>query len=289
MPLLTSFQDRFDRAVEEAFAARAAARAAAGAAARAAAPVAVPAPSQPLTIADLSALPDPVRRYVVRSGAVGRPRPRNARVVFDARMWSKPGAKPMRARSVQYNFFDSPTRLFLMRARMYGLPVRALHLYREASATFQVRVASVVNVVDLRGDPIGRAETVTVLNDICFFAPGALADPRIAWEAGDDRNGDDRTAVAVFTNGPHRVSATLRFNDADELVDFWSDDRPEGGRGVLHPMRWNTPIDDYRDVQGRHLGHHGRAVYAYPDGPFTYGDFTVASIAYDVEGPSPAW
>jgi hypothetical protein len=264
MPFVTSFQARFDRAVAEEFAARRLG------------------PAVPLTEAVLAAMPAPVRRYVVRSGAVGRPRPRNARVAFDALMWSKPGAKPMRASSVQYNFFDRPARLFTMKARMYGLPVRALHLYREESATFRVRVASLVNVVDLEGDGISRAETVTVLNDMCFFAPGALADPRVAWEVVDDR-----TAVAHFTNGPHRVSATLLFNDADELVDFWSDDRPEGGAGVLRPMRWSTPIDDYRDVDGRHLARHGLAVYAYPEGPFTYGDFTIRSIEYDVPGPTP--
>ena len=281
MPILTSFQARFDRAVAEAFAERAA-EAVPAVAGRGPAPVTAPAP--PLAESDLASMPAPVRRYVVRSGAVGRPRPRNVRVEFDARMWSKPGAKAMRARSVQYNFFDRPTRLFTMKARMYGLPVRALHLYRDASATFQVRVASLVNVVDLAGEGISRAESVTVLNDICFLAPGALADPRVTWEAVDDR-----TAVVRFANGPHHVSATLLFNEADELVDFWSDDRPEGGAGVLRPMRWNTPIDDYRDVDGRHVGHHGLAVYAYPDGPFTYGDFRLRSIAHDVAGPTPAW
>ncbi len=268
MTLLTSFHARFDQAVAEAFAAQAAAS--------------MP-PAAVLAETDLAGMPDPVRRHVVRSGAVGRPRPRNVRVEFEALMWSKPGASPMHARSIQYNWFDRPTRLFTMQARMFGLPVRALHLYREEAATFQVRVASLVNVVDLKGDEIGRAETVTVLNDICFLAPGALADPRITWEPVDDRS-----AVATFTNGPHRVRATLLFNDADELVDFWSDDRPESEGGTLRPRRWSTPIDDYRDVDGRHVGHHGRAVYARPEGPFTYGDFQVASIAWDVAGPTPA-
>ena len=63
---------------------------------------------------------------------------------------------------------------------MFGLPVRALHVYRAEAATFQVRVASLVNMVDQSGEGISRAETVTVLNDLCFFAPGALVDPRLA-------------------------------------------------------------------------------------------------------------
>jgi hypothetical protein len=234
-----------------------------------------------LTEADLAHLPAPVRRYVARSGAVGRPRLQNVRVVFDALMWRKRGAPPMRSVSVQYNFFGRPARLFLMQARMFGLPTRALHIYREEAATFQVRVASLVNVVDQSGDAISSAETVTVLNDMCFFAPASLVDPRLTWESVDERN-----ARATFANGRRRVSAMLVFDERDELVDFWSDDRPDSSGGVFIPRRWNTPIDDYGEIDGRHLARHGTAVWAYPDGPFTYGDFRVRSIRYDVAGPT---
>jgi hypothetical protein len=237
-------------------------------------------PAQPLTAGDLAGLPDPVRRYVERSGALGRPRPQNMRVVMDADMYRKPGQAPMPARSVQYSFFGRPTRLFLMQARMLGLPVRALHVYRDHAATFTVRVASTVSMVDLHGPQISAAETVTVLNDLCLMAPGALVDDRLAWTPIDER-----TADVTFTNGPHAVTATLRFNDADELVDFWSDDRPDSSTGTFVPMRWSTPVTAYRDEDGRHLLHRGAAVYQRPDGPFTYGAFTVRSIAYDLTGP----
>jgi hypothetical protein len=234
----------------------------------------------PLEAGDLTGLPDPVRRYIERSGAVGRPRPQNMRVVLDANMYRKPGQAPMRARSVQYTFFARPTRLFLMDARMFGLPVRALHVYRQESATFTVRVASTVNMVDLSGEAISAAETVTVLNDMCLMAPGALVDPRLAWSASDDHS-----AAVTFTNGPHVVTATLVFNDRDELVDFWSDDRPDSSSGTFVPMRWSTPVTEYRDLDGRHILHSGGAVYLRPDGPFTYGEFNLRSIRYDVSGP----
>ena len=234
----------------------------------------------PLTSDDLAGLPEPVGRYLRRSGAIGRPRPQNMRVVMDADMYRGPGQAPMRARSVQYSFFGRPTRLFLMDARMFGLPVRALHVYRQERATFTVRVASTVSIVDLRGDAISAAETVTVLNDMCLMAPGALLDPRLSWSSVDDRS-----AAVTFTNGPHVVTASLVFNQHDELVDFWSDDRPDSSTGTFVPMRWSTPVTEYRDDGGRHLLHRGGAVYLRPDGPFTYGEFTVRSIQYDVPGP----
>ena len=96
---------------------------------------------------------------------------------------------------------------------------------------------------------------------------------------------DDRSAGVTFTNGPRVVTATLVFNDRDELVDFWSDDRPDSSTGTFVPMRWSTPVTEFRDVDGRHLLHSGGAVYHRPDGPFTYGEFTMRSIQYDVPGP----
>jgi hypothetical protein len=239
-----------------------------------------PKPSPPLIEEDLATLPIPVQRYIRASGAVGRPRPRNLRIAFDAVMRRKPGDPGMAATSVQYNFFDQPARLFFMTARMYGLPVQALHVYRLEAATFQVRVASLVNMVDQHGPEISRAETVTVLNDLCVFAPGALVDPRLGWHAIDDRS-----AGVTFANGPHRVSATLFFDERDDLVDFWSDGRPDSSSGRFVPMRWSTPVGDHREVGGLRLPTRGSTIYARPDGPFTYGEFTLRSIACDVAGP----
>jgi len=242
--------------------------------------------TQPLTVAptitedDLAPLPIPVRRYVRASGAIGRPRPQNVRIEFDAVMRRKPGDAGMAATSVQYNFFGRPARLFFMTARMFGLPVGALHVYRLEQATFTVRVASLVNMVDQDGDEISRAETVTVLNDLCVFAPGALVDPRLSWQPLDDRS-----AAVTFTNGPRRVSAELVFDERYELVDFRSDDRPDSSSGRFIPMRWNTPVSDHRELGGLRLPTRGSTVYARPGGPFTYGEFTLRSIAFDLSEP----
>jgi hypothetical protein len=238
------------------------------------------APAPLLTEADLAPLPPPVRRWLRRAGVVGRPRPQNLRLAFDAEMFQKPGAKAMKAASVQHNFLGRPVRLFLMTARMFGLPVKVLHAYEAEAATMRVRLASLVDVVDLSGEVISRAETVTLLNDLSFFAPGALADPRVAWTPMDDR-----AAQATFTNGRHVVTGTLSFDADGDLVDFASDDRPGLVDGKLRPARWTTPVGDFRDFDGRRVPTVGRAIYHYPEGAFTYGVFKVSGIAWDVAGP----
>lgn len=246
---------------------------------RRAAMLAAPAVPPPLlTEALIAPLPAPVQRYLRSCGGLGRPLPRSVQVDFDATMFSQPGAAGMRGPAVQLDRFDLPRRLFFMRTRMAGLPVAVLHDYAVTQASMQVRLAWLFKVVDLDGAALARTETVTLLNDLCFFAPAWLVDARMAWTPFDDR----RCEVA-FTQGPHRVRATLEFNAAGQLVNFHSDDRGALQKdGSLRLLRWSTPMRDYRAFDGRRVATQGEAVYAYPEGDFAYGHFVLRQIGFDV-------
>ncbi len=228
-----------------------------------------------VTEASLSALPAPVQRYIRQSGALGKPRPASLTVTYDAQMFSKPGAAAMTGMAVQYDRFDPPKRLFYMPSSMFGLPVKVLHDYDGAAATMRVRLAALFSVVDAKGEAFSRAETVTLLNDLCLFAPGWLTDPRLTWTSVDDRSAD-----VSFRNGPHTVTARLIFNEADELVNFTSKDRGSvDAKGAILVRPWSTPVGSYRAMGQQRLLSHGEAVWNDPDGDFTYGKFTVTGFA----------
>jgi len=154
----------------------------------------------------------------------------------------------------QYNFVDEPSRFFLMDATRSGLPVDVLHVFRGDSATMRVRLLSAFPMIDAHGPRLTSAETVTLFNDLCVLAPGALIDPAIQWTPVDDR-----TARARFTVGSDTISAVLSFNDAGELVDFVSDDRlmVSGDGAEFTRLRWSTPLSDYRDFGERRVSSHG--------------------------------
>ena len=122
-------------------------------------------------------------------------------------------------------------------------------------------------VVDIGGADLTRTETVTILNDLAFFAPSRLADPRLSWTEIDDSR-----ARVTFTLGPNTVSAELIFNAKGELVDFASDDRGMLEKdGSLCILRWTTPLGNYRAFDGWRLASEGDAIWHLPEGPFTYG------------------
>jgi len=220
-----------------------------------------------LTEADIAPLPPPVRRYIALTGSIGRPVVTEITLQFDATMYDAPGAPGMTGPVVQYERFDLPRRLFLMTTQMKGLPVAVLHDFNRDRATMRVRLAGLVNVVDIGGPELTRTETVTILNDLCFFAPSRLIDPALTWTPIDDNR-----ARVDFSLGPNTVSAELVFNEAGELVDFVSDDRGMLEKdGSLRILRWTTPMSTYGDFGGWRLASEGDAIWHRPDGPFTYG------------------
>ena len=124
-----------------------------------------------------------------------------------------------------------------------------------------------------------RSETVTLFNDMCLLAPATLLDPRIVWEPIDAT-----TVRARFTNGAQTISATLRFGADGLLANFLSDDRSRAstdGRSFTR-LRFSTPVRDYRDFGAVRLAAHGEARWLLPQGEFTYGEFDLQSVTYNV-------
>ena len=230
-----------------------------------------------VTETDLAGLPEPVQRYLRVTRTVGQPRVQNYRLRFRGRIRSAPGSRWMPFEAEQQSFADPPTRLFLMRARMFGVPVQAFHRSVGGRATMQVTIAGIVPIENARGDEMNRAETVTLFNDMCLLAPGSLIDPRIAWEPVDAT-----TARARFSYGGQSIAAALFFNSTGELVNFVSDDRSRSEHdGTFAVRRFSTPVRDYRDFGPVRLMSFGEARWHLPEGEFTYGEFTLVEISYN--------
>lgn len=228
---------------------------------------------------DLEHLPSPVADYVRAVGAVGRPRVIGFHADISGRIRSGADQSWMPWIGQQVNTFGpAPTRVFFMDATMKGLPTDVLHAYVGPTATMQVRLASLVPIVNAHGPEMDQAETVTLLNDLCVLAPAALVDAPIDWTPIDHHH-----AQATFTNAGHTVSAVLVFNDDHELIDFVSDDRlasSRDGRSFTR-QRWSTPIADYRSFDGRRVGALGAALWHPADEPsFEYLEFHADHISY---------
>jgi hypothetical protein len=230
-----------------------------------------------LTENDIAHLPFNVQKYLHYTKSVGQPKVKNFRAEFVGRMRSGPDDDYMNLQSVQYNFFKDPSRYFYMAASKMGLPATGLHLYQNERATFEVKLLNWFKVVDASGEKMDQAETVTVLNDMCFIAPATLIDPKIKWEVMDDSK-----VKAIYQNGNIRISAVLYFNERGELINFISNDRFDTDGEKYESYPWATPVENYRMMNGYLLPGKAQLIYQRPDGDFTYGELEFKNIKYNL-------
>lgn len=232
-----------------------------------------------ITDTDLVRLPLPVQRYLRTAGVVGQPEVWNFHVRLHGRIRRDTDARWMPLQAEQYDFVERRERFFFLNSTMFGIPVRGYHRYADAAASMDIRAAGVIPVVRTSGPEMLQSETVTLLNDMCFFAPATLVDPALVWEESDRHS----TRVR-FSNGGVSVRAELTFNAAGELTDFLSDDRYQtsaNGREQTR-RRWSTPARAYRAFGPMHLLASGEGRWHTSEGPFAYIELTVDDVEYNV-------
>jgi uncharacterized protein DUF6544 len=233
-----------------------------------------------ITDDDLEGLPAPVARYVRQSGAVGHPQPGSFRALFHGRIRAAGDRPWMSFVGEQVNTFGPmPERFFKMDAIRAHLPVDVLHVFSGNEARMRVKLCSLVPMVNASGPDLTRAETVTLLNDLCVLAPAALVGASISWTTMNEHQ-----VRAVFSRGEHTVSAELTFDQQDQLTGFTSDDRFAVSANAKTPrrQRWSTPLRRYKSFHGHTISSSGLAVWRAPapEGDFAYLEFELDDIVY---------
>jgi hypothetical protein len=234
-------------------------------------------PAPVVAESDLADMPPVVQRWLRRAGVVGKPRVRSLHAEFTAEMRSGRDEAWMKSRADQYEFFSPNERLFFMKAHLYGIPFHVLHHYAGDSASMRVRVLGLIPVSTVRGAEMTKSETVTLLNDMCVFAPGALIGAPVTWTVLTER-----TVQATFTNAGYRVAAILTFDESGDLANFRSDDRSRADGTTMRRLPWTTPLSDYRAFGGVRLAARGDAQWTDSSGTWAYGRFTLQRIEYNV-------
>ncbi len=227
-----------------------------------------------VTAQEMEHLPDIVQKYIQSAGFGGNKEVMNVKIRFDAEMRGKT-MDWFRISTEQYNFFDLNERLFFLKARLKGIPATGYHVYKDGKASMEIRLLSLIPIVKVEGQQLFEAETVTLFNDMCVFAPATLIDKNIRWHKPDKNS-----VKADFTNNGHTISATLHFNDQGQLINFVSDDRYDVNQEKKY--RFSTPVSKYKNVNGFYLGSYGESIWHYPDGMFTYGKYNLTELQYNV-------
>lgn len=231
-----------------------------------------------VTLDDIKKLPAPVQKYLLFTGAIGKPKVENARMAWSGEFKTDPKKPFARFKAKQHNFFSNPKRMFYMTLNMKGIPMQGFHLYKDQKAMMRIKLLSLFQVVNATGEKMDQGETVTVFNDLCLMAPSALIDANVEWKIIDSL-----TVKAKYTNGKNSINATLFFNDEGALINFISTDRCYSTDGKTYfSYPWSTPVKDYKEINGRKVPSYGETIWDTSEGKFCYGKFFLQEIEYNV-------
>ena len=185
----------------------------------------------------------------------------------------------VKVRVEQFNFLVQPTRLFLIRANMMGIPMIGFDSYLAGRGRMFIKLAGLLTVADAQGPETDQAELVTLFNDICLWSPAGLLNGCFQWEMIEPL-----VVKGVLTYQYQTVSAVLYFNEQGQLVNFVTDDRYYATREQSYlKVRWSTPIQasDYREVNGVNVPVFGGAIWHFETGDHYYAKFRLQELKYN--------
>jgi hypothetical protein len=232
-----------------------------------------------LTENNIVQLPLQIQKYLQYTGVIGKPIVYNFKASMNESFKMKPQSKWLYITAEQSNTYIDRSRLFYIKSSLYGIPFDGFHQYTADSATMKIQIAHTLKVADAKGDAMTRSETVTLLNDMCLFAPATLIDTSIRWEVNSPLS-----VTAHFYNKGFTVSAQLVFDTTGALVNFISNDRCFSADGKTYKQyTWSTPVRSYQIIEGRRLFSEADAIWQMPDGEFEYAKFFLKKITYNTD------
>lgn len=227
---------------------------------------------------DLAGLPDPVQRYLRRCLPDGQPYIQYTRLRQRGGLRLKPDAKWMPMAAQQYFTAEPPGFVWVTRVRMMGLPIVGRDSYAGGRGQMLIKLLAALAVVDAHGPKIDAGAFIRLAGEFMWFPTAFLPGECIRWEAVDDSS-----ARVLVCDGDLRITLTMQFDAAGDLLSVTSDERYQGDEP--QPTRWIAHVFRYDTFQGVRVP--VEAEVGWEDAEHGYWAYWRATL-YDVEHNVPA-
>lgn len=226
-----------------------------------------------VTEADLTALPEPVRRWLRWAQVVGKPIPATVRLSQEGQFRLGPERGWLLFTAEEVFTTDPPGFLWWTRMQMFpGVAIVGRDRYVHGAGSIEMRLLGVVPVANASGPHLNQGALLRYLNETMWI-PAAVLLPAITWEAA----GPD-AATATITHGGIKAAATFHFDAEGRPVDMRAE-RFDMGTGTI--QSWSTPLRAWGEFAGVRMPTEGSGVWRYPGGDFAYIDMRITGISYD--------
>ena len=233
---------------------------------------------------DIADFPSPVQKFLRERGLIGKPLYKNGRCLFSGDFKMAVDQPWISVKTVQFNSFTEPLRIFFIRADVWGLfSMTGRDIYQNGHGNMTGKLMRLITIFDEKGAEFDIGELTTYLNDAFFLFPWVLIHQKssLRWEELTDR----RVRV-YFTDKQLTVQAEIHFDEQGRLIDYVTDDRflnrnPDRPHEYIR-TRWSTPVSAYQQIKGISMPTYGKAIWHYDDIDFNYAKFKLQDIEFDI-------
>lgn len=229
-----------------------------------------------ITNAMLATLPDPVQRYLIYTGVIGKPCIRTVHLIYTGHFRTAADKPWMPMRGEQFYSTQPPGFQWNACFRTFGLPlVSVCDTYTGDEGRMRGRLAGLVTLFDVSDEKLLQGTMLRYLQEMVWF-PTAYLGNNITWQAVDDHAAD-----VTFTHGGHSVTGRMYFDSHGRMLSFIAERyREHGGQYTLDT--WSTPMTEYGTLEGLRVPVAGVGIWQLPEGDLAYINLRVKQLRYNL-------
>lgn len=231
-----------------------------------------------LSEADISALPEPVKRYLAYCGFMGKPKMTNARFDWeDVQIILNPGKGWIPLECYQFNFVPEPARIVYMKSKIAGLiPFEGRDKFQNGEGNMLIKLLKFITIDNNKGSEMNISALVTLLSEV-LLVPACVLQAYIKWVPVDSN-----TAKAIIKFNGIEVSGVFHFNDLGEYVQFDTDDRFQAAGKSYKRAQWSVTLREYIEKKEMKFPTTLTALWHEDYGDFEYFKGKIKNIEFNV-------
>ncbi len=220
----------------------------------------------------LEGLPEPVQRYFRHVLPDQYPYINTARLTHVGQFKTGQNKAWSDIKGEQYFTVNPPGFVWRGQTALFS----ATDKYVADKGSLVVNLLSLVEILNIEGASANQGELLRWLGESIWFPTNLLSHERLSWSPIDEN-----TATLNYEYDNLSLDYLVTFNDLGEIIRletqrYISEDKLE---------TWVGEAFDYRAINGVKVPTQIRATWKLPEGDYTYADFRLKQIEYNVDEP----
>lgn len=224
---------------------------------------------------ELTRLPNPVKNWLIKSGALGKPLIKSAIVTQKADLQMRRGLnKWLPASALQYTCISEPSFLWTVDVKMNRfIKFKGRDKFEDGKGEMLIKLNSLITVVNEKGPKMDEGTIQRYLGEMVWY-PSLAVSPFITWEEIDESS-----AGAMMDYKGTIGSGKFFFSPEGDVVKY-SALRYNGNRANSKRYEWIMDIYDYSTFDGIKVPSKMEATWRFDDGDWTWLKLYISDIKY---------